>query len=198
LAHEYHKEEEWISLFMPYYRDGDLEEYLLKNREMGFKERMKIFVDVLVGLKELHSRLIIHRDLKLRNIFVDGGKAVVGDVGIAAVMEGSAHSQVGTFPNQAPEVYSNENYDDKVDLWATGIIAYQLFNPIVTDNLPFPFQTESSLRSSTILRSGSNIYKNYLEFTSKLNAFDKSVPEDLAGLIARMLQSDPEKRISWV
>jgi serine/threonine protein kinase len=58
---------------------------------------MQMFVDILVGLKELHTRLIIHRDLKLKNIFVDEkGRCVVGDIGIATVMEGSGHSQVGT------------------------------------------------------------------------------------------------------
>ena len=51
---------------------------------------MRIFIDILIGLKELHSKLIIHRDIKLRNIFVDeNGRCIVGDIGIAAVLEGS-------------------------------------------------------------------------------------------------------------
>ena len=79
----------------------------------------------------MHSRLVIHRDLKLKNIFVEeGGRCVVGDIGIAAVYEGSMTSQVGTAGNQAPDVYANKNYDEKVDVWTMGIIAYQLFNPI--------------------------------------------------------------------
>ena len=71
---------------MPFYSKGDLQDYLMKNRFLTFKERVKMFIDILVGLKELHSRLVIHRDLKLKNIFVEeGGRCVVGDIGIAAV-----------------------------------------------------------------------------------------------------------------
>jgi serine/threonine protein kinase len=66
-----------------------------------------MFVDILMGLMELHSRFIIHRDLKLKNIFVDGtGRCIVGDLGIATVTEKSAISRLGTVGNQAPEVYN--------------------------------------------------------------------------------------------
>lgn len=66
---------------------------------------------------------------------------MVGDIGIAAVYEGNMRSQVGTVGNQAPDVYSNQNYDEKVDVWTMGIIAYQLFNPIEADQIAFPFYT---------------------------------------------------------
>lgn len=75
---------------MPYYQNGDLRKYLLQNKIISFQEKMRIFIDILTGLKELHSKLIIHRDIKLRNIFVDeNGRCIVGDIGIAAVLEGS-------------------------------------------------------------------------------------------------------------
>jgi serine/threonine protein kinase len=62
-----------------------------------------MFIDILVGVRELHARLIIHRDLKLKNIFVHcTGRCAVGDLGITAVLEGSKQSQLGTVPNQAP------------------------------------------------------------------------------------------------
>jgi len=88
---------------MPFYNNGDLEDYLKLHKDLSFSIRMQMFVDILVGLKELHTRLIIHRDLKLKNIFVDeSGRCVVGDIGIAAVMEGNKQSQVGTPMYQAP------------------------------------------------------------------------------------------------
>lgn len=125
-----------------------------------------MFLDILVGLKELHTRLIIHRDLKLKNIFVDQkGRCVVGDIGIAAVMEGSKQSQVGTMPNQAPEVYANQNYDEKVDVWTTGILAYQIFNPLEGDHLPFPFASDLASRQSIRMHGGNISYQNYLKAT---------------------------------
>ena len=75
---------------MPFYQNGDLEHYLIERKTLTFKEKMKMFVDILIGLKELHSKLIIHRDLKPKNIFVDDlGRCIVGDIGIATIMEGS-------------------------------------------------------------------------------------------------------------
>lgn len=71
LTHTHNLEEKTICLYMPYYANGDLEEYLLKNPKLDFKQRLKMFIDILMGLMELHSRFIIHRDLKLKNIFVD-------------------------------------------------------------------------------------------------------------------------------
>ena len=64
---------------------------------------------------------------------------MVGDLGIAAVLEGSEESKVGTIPKQAPEVFGEKRYDDKVDIWTTGIIAFQVFNPFLDDVIPFPF-----------------------------------------------------------
>ena len=57
-----------------------------------------------------------------------------------------------------------------------GIIAYQIFNPIEADQIPFPFYTESLLRRSIRAYGGGINYENYLKYTSKLKPFDKSVP----------------------
>ena len=90
-----------------------------------------MLIDVLVGLKALHSQFVIHRDLKLQNIFVNQeGRCLVGDFGIAVKSMGPQVSNVGTYP-MAPEVLMCEAYSDKVDMWGMGIIAYQLLNPLV-------------------------------------------------------------------
>ena len=103
LGHKYHQHSEQVSIYMPYYRNGDLEEYLLAHKNLNFKQKVSMFIDILTGMKELHSKLIIHRDIKLKNVFVHwGGKCIVGDLGIATVMQGMRQSKVGTFPNQAP------------------------------------------------------------------------------------------------
>lgn len=99
-----------------------------------------MFIDILVGIMELHSRFIIHRDIKLKNIFVDENyKCVIGDLGIATKSSDSATSRVGTLCYQAPEVYSDETYNEKVDIWALGIIAYQLFNKKRNNQIAYPF-----------------------------------------------------------
>ena len=103
LGHKYHQHSDQVSIYMPFYQNGDLEDYLLKSKSLNFRQKMKMFIDILTGMKQLHSKLIIHRDLKLKNVFVDWtGKCIVGDIGTATVMQGTRQSQVGTFPNQAP------------------------------------------------------------------------------------------------
>ncbi len=67
-----------------------------------------MFIDILVGIKELHSRYIIHRDIKLKNIFVDNNqRCVIGDLGIATkTLE--AVSRIGTPGSNDPSIYSHE------------------------------------------------------------------------------------------
>ena len=71
LAHTMNPEEKSLNIYMKYYPKGDLENYLIKHPFLNFKKRLRMFIDILMGLMELHSRFIIHRDLKLTNIFVD-------------------------------------------------------------------------------------------------------------------------------
>jgi serine/threonine protein kinase len=62
-----------------------------------------MLIDVLVGLQQLHARFIIHRDIKLKNIFVSGDRrCVIADLGISTTSIDSATSQVGTFCYNAP------------------------------------------------------------------------------------------------
>ncbi len=91
----------------PYYIQGDLENYLFSHPHIHLSDRVDLCFDILVGLKELHSGFIIHRDLKLKNIFVDGqDRGMVGDLGGPRVTQ-QASSVLGTIGYQAPEVYSN-------------------------------------------------------------------------------------------
>jgi len=67
---------------------------------------------MIAGLNYLHSKRIIHRDIKLKNIFVDKNlRCVIGDLGIATKSIDTATSHVGTFPLNAPEMYSRDSYN---------------------------------------------------------------------------------------
>jgi serine/threonine protein kinase len=77
---------------MPYYANSDLEAFLFVNK-LPFEEQVRMFIDILVGLQQLHSRFIIHRDIKLKNIFVTADlTCVIGDLGIATTSVDSATS----------------------------------------------------------------------------------------------------------
>lgn len=83
----------------------------------------------------IHDCRMVHRDLKSANIFISGNRILVGDFGISKVLESTmfATTCVGTPAYMAPEIVRNEKYTAGVDLWAFGVIVYEL----VTLKLPF-------------------------------------------------------------
>lgn len=78
-------------IMMEYASNGCLHEFILKNRPNLLEPQivMNLFVQILMGLNHIHSKRVIHRDLKPQNIFLTGLKADVvkiGDFGISKVL----------------------------------------------------------------------------------------------------------------
>lgn len=124
---------------MEYVQEGQMKVYLSKN-PVSLHELSKLFVDILEGLKYLHSQGIIHRDIKPQNILLGRDKqqnliAKIADFGIsknADSNQASASILLGTIEYMAPEQFNPDRYgiDKKisynVDIWAFGVTAYYL------------------------------------------------------------------------
>ncbi|ORY33859.1 kinase-like protein, partial [Rhizoclosmatium globosum] len=119
---------------------GTLKQYLKKTAK-GQPTRLPVIKkwcrQILQGLNYLHSRdpPIIHRDLKCENIFMNGynGQAKIGDLGLAIPKSRDhASSVLGTPEFMAPELY-DENYDEKVDIYAFGMVVLEM----VTKEYPY-------------------------------------------------------------
>ncbi len=84
----------------------------------------------------LHDNGIVHRDLKPANIFLENGLVKVGDYGLCKFIAGSQHQEqtqnIGTVHYMAPEI-STGNYHRQVDIYAAGIILYEM----LTGKVPF-------------------------------------------------------------
>ncbi|CBY08321.1 unnamed protein product [Oikopleura dioica] len=132
------------------------------------------------GILYLHQRNIIHRDLKLGNIFLSEEMTIkIGDMGLATQLEYASQRRrtlCGTPNYIAPEILVKKGHSLEVDIWSTGCIMYTLLvgKP--------PFET-CSLK----------------ETYSKIKKCEYTIPEDKVGpsacsLITQMLSSMPERR----
>ena len=95
---------------------------------------LKAAQNILFALKILHARGIMHRDLKAANIFRINGTFKLGDLNVSKIMQNSlAYTQTGTPYYASPEVWRDEPYDTKSDIWSFGCILYEM----ATLNPPF-------------------------------------------------------------
>lgn len=114
-----------------------LREVMSRNEKgVGIARAAYFLREIARGLNYLHERGIVHRDLKPENIFYEDGFAKIGDYGLSKYISVSRQSgqtiSVGTVHYMAPEIGSG-NYHQGIDVYALGIIFYEL----LTGNVPF-------------------------------------------------------------
>ncbi|KAF2675088.1 kinase-like protein [Microthyrium microscopicum] len=115
--------------------NGSLADALKKRKFFSMPEIRRFIIQICGAIKYLHHRNIVHRDLKTGNLFLDSDMNIkVGDFGLAAVLVGKNEvglrrtTMCGTPNYLAPEILEKhgKGHNEKVDLWAIGIIAYTL------------------------------------------------------------------------
>ncbi|EKF32920.1 serine/threonine-protein kinase Nek1, putative,protein kinase, putative, partial [Trypanosoma cruzi marinkellei] len=86
--------------------------------------------ELLCALAYLHSRSILHRDIKTSNIFITRKNHVkLGDFGVCTVLTSTsvaARSMIGTPLYFSPEVCEEEPYDQRSDVWSLGVVFYEM------------------------------------------------------------------------
>ena len=89
----------------------------------------KIFLNITLGLADIHKLKILNRDLKSLNIFLKNVEDIrVGNLGIAKILNQTffAKTFIGTLYYLSPEICEDKPYNDKSDVWALGCILYEL------------------------------------------------------------------------
>ena len=98
-----------------------------------------MLIQIVAGLKSLHDMKIMHRDIKSANIFMNkDGISKLGDMNVSksADKNGLNYTQTGTPYYASPEVWRDEPYDFKSDIWSLGCVLYEMIT------LKPPFQAD--------------------------------------------------------
>jgi len=147
---------------------------------------LEAFTDIALILSEVHAKGIVHRDLKLENIVVDGtGRPWLLDFGVAWSPEldtlTASSDSVGTPIYMAPEQITGGHVDvgPPTDIWAFGVMLYRFF----CGRYPFEATTAVELASKIALRNP--------EPPRKL---DPQIPAPLDAVILKCLSKSPEER----
>ena len=173
-----------LNIVMEYADDGDLHSKIEKMKKAGgyFKEPIiwSYAIQMIEGLKALHDKKIMHRDLKSANIFLvkDKHQCKLGDMNVSKVIkEKVLHTQTGTPYYASPEVWNDAPYSYKSDLWSIGCVVYELCE------LRPPFQGKDL----------DELYENVCK--GKPERINKAYSEDLWKMILMLLQVDVNKRV---
>ncbi|XP_047286247.1 serine/threonine-protein kinase Nek5 isoform X5 [Homo sapiens] len=174
-----------LFIVMEYCDGGDLMKRINRQRGVLFSEDQILgwFVQISLGLKHIHDRKILHRDIKAQNIFLskNGMVAKLGDFGIARVLNNSmelARTCIGTPYYLSPEICQNKPYNNKTDIWSLGCVLYELCT------LKHPFE-------------GNNLQQLVLKICQAHFApISPGFSRELHSLISQLFQVSPRDRPS--
>ena len=169
---------------MEYADGGTLDEALkaraLASRPLDEDFLMDWFCQIVSALAYMHAHCILHRDLKSANVFLTVRNLVkVGDFGISTELAATgdlAQTAIGTPYYLAPELINGEGYEYKADVWALGVLLYEMAA------LRRPF--EASTLPALALRI---VRVDYAPPPADYSA-------ELRALIGSVLQREPERR----
>ena len=133
-------------LIFEFCENRDLSHLIDKRKKLKEIEVQYYITQLIQALIHLHDRNIVHRDLKLGNIFLTGKMELkLGDFGLAKKLsfrDEKISEMVGTPAYMAPEILENKGYSLEVDIWSLGVIMYYL----IIGKLPFNKQNQEDIK----------------------------------------------------
>jgi len=173
-----------LNIVMEFCEGGDLANHIKGQlgRPLTELKIWKFFIQMCLGLRYIHSKKILHRDIKSMNIFLCKEDEIrIGDLGVAKSMAENAnfaHTMVGTPYYLSPEMCEEKPYNEKSDIWALGCVLYEM----CTQKHPFEANNQAALLLK-ILRG-------------KFNPISSGYSSEIAELVELCLCKDYRKRPS--
>ena len=171
-----------LCIVMEYADKGDLYQKIVQFKKMGCLieevDVWRIFIQMTRGLKALHDLKILHRDLKSANIFLfSDGSAKIGDLNVSKVAhKGLGYTQTGTPYYASPEVWRDEPYDTKSDIWSLACVTYEmlaLHPPFMAADMEGLFNKVSKCQYGKICNKYSNDISEILKLLFKVNSKER-------------------------
>jgi TolB-like protein/tRNA A-37 threonylcarbamoyl transferase component Bud32 len=171
---------------MPYIDGESLRQRIDREGALPIQEAVRITREVADALASAHASGFLHRDIKPANVMLSGRHALVMDFGIAkAVSDAGGQSlttvgvAIGTPMYMSPEQATGSDVDARSDIYALGILAYEM----LTGRPPFQGKNAQSTLSAQILEKPTPI--------TELRA---AVPSAVVDIVMRCLEKSPEHR----
>jgi serine/threonine protein kinase len=189
--HDFGRNDGRAFIVMEYVAGETLDRFVRRRTRLALADFVPIAAQVLKGLGEAHSRGIIHRDIKPANIMLceRQGRAnyvKILDFGLAKLVSGSSditkQNVLGTPTCLSPEQILGEKVDQRVDVYAVGILFYFMLSGVM------PFQADND--ASVLYK---HVHEKAVPLVELLPA-DHGVPEGVLELISRCMEKSRERR----
>lgn len=172
-------------LVMEFIQGDDLKHHLDKGQRYTLQQAVGIMADLLSALDYAHRQNIVHRDIKPANLLIEAsGRIKLTDFGVARIQDSGEATRtkgtmVGTLKYMAPEQVLGLAVDSRADLFAAGIVLYQL----LTGTRPFDGTGDYEITQKIVERAA--------DAPSTINP---RLPPEIDQVVARALEKSPDDR----
>lgn len=183
---------DYIYIAMPFYAQGSLKK-ALGEQFLTTREIIRYSLQFLSGLHHVHSKGLIHFDIKLDNILIsDKNEAMISDFGLAKPtnLSGLAGQDRHYIKMRPPESFDYDQFDSSFDIYQIGLTLYSMCNGIECFNSQF----------NTYLDNNGDLKRDEFKFACKTGRFPNSssflphIPKKLRQIIKKCIKADPDLR----
>ena len=205
---EMFEDDKFIFIIMEYINGGNLFSFVKKRRKLTEKIAKILYKQIILGIKHIHSKNIVHRDIKLENILIDLNNTVkICDFGIGVILDSEnqlLYDQCGTPMYMAPEILlSSKKKGYKgfpVDIWSSGIALYIM----LSGTLPFNIKKDEKSKEKNsenfgdddINSQSNNNYELQYSIVKKNPKHIEKISDEARDLLHGLLNKDPNKRLT--